>query len=92
MITLDDSYIKATGYTEAELKLEIAVMLFAKAKLSLRKAASLAGLHWLDFMKELDKREMHCIMMKQFSKPDYDSNCGYISHYSITAHKAITPA
>lgn len=58
MIILEDSYIKATGYTEPELRLEIAVMLFAKEKLSLRKAASLSGLHWLDFMKELDKREI----------------------------------
>lgn len=58
MIILEDSYLKATGYTEHELKIEIAVMLFAKEKLSLRKAASLAGMHWLEFMKELDKREI----------------------------------
>jgi len=58
MITIEDSYIKASGYSEEQLKLEIAVMLFEKEKLSLRKAASLAGLHWLDFMKELDKRKI----------------------------------
>lgn len=58
MIVLEDSYIKATGYSEAELKLEIAVMLFEKEKLSLRKAAAMAGMHWLDFMKELDKRKV----------------------------------
>ncbi len=58
MIVLEDSYIKATGYSEAELKLEIAVMLFEKEKLSLRKAAAMTGLHWLDFMKELDKRKI----------------------------------
>lgn len=58
MIVLDDSYIKATGYSEDDLKLEIAIMLFSGEKLTLRKAASLAGRHWLEFMKELDKREI----------------------------------
>lgn len=58
MIVLEDSYIKAAGYTDAELKLEIAIMLFAKEKLSLRKAVALAGLHWLDFLKKLDKQQI----------------------------------
>ena len=58
MIILEDLYIKATGFTETELKLEIAVMLFEKEKLSLRKAAAMTGMHWLDFMKELDKRKI----------------------------------
>ena len=58
MIILEDSYIAAAGYTEQELKLEIAVMLFEKERLSLRKAAALAVMHWLDFMKELDRRKI----------------------------------
>lgn len=56
MIVIDDTYIKAAGIDEDELKLEIAIMLFEKEKLSLRKAASFADLNWLLFMKELDKR------------------------------------
>ena len=56
MFTLEDTYLKAAGYSEEQLKLEIAIMLFEQEKLSLRKAAALAGMHWLDFMKELDKR------------------------------------
>jgi predicted HTH domain antitoxin len=47
---------KARGFSEGELKLEIAVWLFEKERLSLRKAADLAGMHWLDFMKVLDSR------------------------------------
>ncbi len=43
---------------DQQLKVEIAVMLFEKERLSLRKAASLADMHWLDFMKELDKRQV----------------------------------
>lgn len=58
MLIIEDSFIKASGLSEDELKLEISVMLFENEKLSLRKAASLAGLHWLDFMKELDKRKI----------------------------------
>lgn len=58
MLILDNSLLRATGYTENELKLEIAVMLFEKEKLSLRKAAAFTGLHWLEFMKELDRRQI----------------------------------
>jgi predicted HTH domain antitoxin len=58
MLVIDDAYISATGYTEAQLKIEIAVMLFEKEKLSMRKAAGLANMHWLNFMKELDKRKV----------------------------------
>lgn len=58
MFVIEDTFIKASGLTEQELKLEIAVMLFEKEKLSLRKAATLAGIHWINFMKELDKRDI----------------------------------
>jgi predicted HTH domain antitoxin len=58
MLLIDDTYVNASGLSEKELKLEIAVMLFEKEKLSLRKAAALAEMHWLDFMKELDKRQI----------------------------------
>jgi predicted HTH domain antitoxin len=58
MIILEDSYIEAAGYTEQELKLEIAIMLFEKEKLSLRKAASLSGMHWLNFMNGLNTRKI----------------------------------
>ncbi len=58
MIILEDAYIAAVGYTEQELKLEIAVMLFEKERLSLRKPAALAEMHWFDFMKEFDQRKI----------------------------------
>ena len=58
MLMIDDTYLKASGYNEQELMLEIAVMLFEKERLSLRKAADMAGLHWLDFMKEPDRRDI----------------------------------
>lgn len=58
MIVIEDSYIKATGLNEKELKTEIATFLFEKEMLSLRKASSFAGMHWLLFLKELDKRSI----------------------------------
>ena len=58
MLVIDDMYLKAAGLNELELKLEIAIMLFEQERLSLRKAASLAGIHWLDFMKTLDSRKI----------------------------------
>lgn len=58
MLVIEDNYLTATGYSEAELKLEIAIMLFEKEKLSLRKAAALANMHWLTFMKKLDERQI----------------------------------
>lgn len=58
MLLIEDTFLKAAGYSEEELKLEIAVMLFQKEKLSLRKAAAMAGMHWITFMKELDSREI----------------------------------
>jgi len=58
MLVIDDIYLKAAGLSEQELKLEIAIMLFEKERLSLRKAAALAGIHWLDFMKILDNKKI----------------------------------
>ena len=59
MLVIDDIYLKAAGLSEQELKLEIAILLFERERLSLRKAAALAGLHWLDFMKILDDRKIN---------------------------------
>jgi predicted HTH domain antitoxin len=58
MLVIDDIYLKAAGLNELELKLEIAIMLFEQQRLSLRKAASLSGIHWLDFMKVLNSRKI----------------------------------
>jgi len=40
------------------MKIEIAIMLFEQERLSARKAALMADMHWLNFMKELDKRNI----------------------------------
>jgi predicted HTH domain antitoxin len=58
MVIIEDKYLKAADMQDNELKIEIAVMLFQQERLSLRKAAGLAGMHWLDFMKLLSRREI----------------------------------
>lgn len=58
MVVIEDKYIKAADLEDQELKLEIAMMLFEQERLSLRKAAELAGIHWLEFMKMLNLREI----------------------------------
>ncbi len=58
MIIVGDVCVKAAGYTDEEMKMEIAIMLFVQERLSLRKAALMADMHWLNFMKELDKRKI----------------------------------
>jgi len=40
------------------MTIEIAVMHFEKERLSLRKAALMADMHWLNFMTALDKRNI----------------------------------
>lgn len=58
MLIIEDSVLEAAGLSEKEFKIEIAILLFQQERLSLRKAASLSGMHWMDFMKLLDSRNI----------------------------------
>jgi predicted HTH domain antitoxin len=58
MVIIEEKHLKAADLKEGELKTEIAIMLFQQERLSLRKAAELAGVHWLEFMKLLNRREI----------------------------------
>lgn len=64
-IEVADEVVKASGKTPQALatglKLALAIELFADGKLSLGKAAESAGLHKLDFMDELAKRQVPVI-------------------------------
>jgi predicted HTH domain antitoxin len=61
MLVLDDELAKAAEISESGLKLEIAILLFQKNKITSRKAAKLAGINFLEFWKELSKRNMDLI-------------------------------
>jgi predicted HTH domain antitoxin len=56
MITIDEKELSLSPEQEKDLRLEIAIMLYEKADYSFYVAAKLAGMHWMDFVKELGKR------------------------------------
>ncbi len=57
-ITIPDSVLRRTGLTEAQIKLEVALALFQTEALTLAQAATVAGLHRMQFQEELAKREI----------------------------------
>ena len=63
MLVLDDEFVKAAEMPEEEIKLEFAIWLFEKEKVSMRKASVMAGLNWLDFSKILAERNIPTIRM-----------------------------
>jgi predicted HTH domain antitoxin len=63
MLLLDDEFLKTVDMTENEMKLELAIWLYEKEKISLRKAARLAELEWIDFSKILCERNIPTVRM-----------------------------
>lgn len=57
-VEITDDLVEATGLTEAELRLEIAVALFASERLTLAQASRLAAMPQADFLRELGSREV----------------------------------
>lgn len=55
-LVIPNDILSASGLSEKELKLEIAIMLFSQEKISIGKARHLAEIDLLDFQKELNKR------------------------------------
>lgn len=55
-VIIPDDILQSAEMSEAELKLEIAIMLFQQDKISLGKARSLAGMSLLDFLREIASR------------------------------------
>jgi Uncharacterized small protein len=61
MLLLDDELVKILEISEFDLKLEIAILLFQKGKISSGKAAKIVGISILEFWKELSKRNIDLI-------------------------------
>lgn len=57
-IVLSDEFLESVGVSEIELWQEIAIALFQKQKISLGKAAYLAKMNQLEFMRLLGKRNI----------------------------------
>jgi predicted HTH domain antitoxin len=56
MITIDEKEFSLSPEQEKDIRFEIAIMMYEKADNTLYVAAKLAGMHWMDFVKELGKR------------------------------------
>ncbi|AFY59470.1 UPF0175 family protein [Synechococcus sp. PCC 6312] len=57
-VIVSDQVLAATGMTEAEMRQEIAVMLFQQEKLTLAQASHLAGIHRVTFQHLLASRQI----------------------------------
>ncbi|NER35974.1 MAG: UPF0175 family protein [Oscillatoria sp. SIO1A7] len=55
-VVIPDDILKSAEMSEAELKLEIAIMLFQQDKISIGKARRLAEMNLLDFQREIAQR------------------------------------
>jgi len=66
MITIDNKNLQLSEEQEKEIRLEIAIMLYEKADYSFYVAAKLAGMHWMDFVKELGKRQISIFSEEAF--------------------------
>ncbi|MDB9389960.1 UPF0175 family protein [Microcystis aeruginosa] len=55
-LVISDDLVRASGFSENELFLEIVLMLFRQDKISLGKASELMGMHRMQFQKLLADR------------------------------------
>ncbi len=58
MVLIDDSILESANMTEQELKVELAVMLYAQKRFSFGQAKELAGLGYFEFEKLLHDRNI----------------------------------
>lgn len=58
MITIDNKDLQLSEEQEKEIRLEIAVLLYEKSDYPFYVAAKFAGMHRMDFVKELGKRRI----------------------------------
>jgi len=63
MIVLNDRLIEEMKMPEEQIKLEFAIWLYQTDKVSLRKAAKIAGLDWLSFSEILRQRDISTVKM-----------------------------
>ena len=55
-LVIPNDILSASGLSEKELKLEIAIMLFSQEKISIGKARHLAEMNLLDFQKRIKSK------------------------------------
>jgi predicted HTH domain antitoxin len=57
-LVIPDDILRTAKLTEADLRLEIAILLFQQKKIGTGKARQLAGLNLIEFRRELAKRDI----------------------------------
>lgn len=75
-IKISDDILKFTELSDKEITIEIAIMLYKKQKLTLGQASELAGIHQIQFQKELAIRKTPLNYDVESFKEDL-SNIGY---------------
>ncbi|NET26104.1 UPF0175 family protein [Okeania sp. SIO1I7] len=55
-VVIPDDVLVSARMSEAQLKLEIAIMLFQQDRISIGKARRLAGINLLEFQREISER------------------------------------
>jgi predicted HTH domain antitoxin len=58
MVIIDDTILAAAHLSEAELKIELAVLFYQQRRLSFGQACSLAGVGYFEFQKILAERKI----------------------------------
>lgn len=58
IIEISDKILHKTGLTPEEIRLRLAILLFQEERMTLVQASKLAGLHQIQFQKELAKRDI----------------------------------
>ena len=59
-VVISDELLQAAKLSAADLKLEIAIMLYQQQRISIGKARELAGMHLIEFQQALSNRSI-CI-------------------------------
>ena len=57
-LTISDEFLQTAKTSEAELKLEIAIVLFQQEKITLGTASQFAGMNQLEFQRILGSRQI----------------------------------
>ena len=58
-LEIPDELLSKTHLTEKDLKLELSLMFYQREALTLSQAAAFAGLHQLEFQKNLSERKIN---------------------------------
>ncbi|MBI5472655.1 MAG: UPF0175 family protein [Ignavibacteriae bacterium] len=80
MLIIDDEFVQATQKSEQELRVEIALLLYAQEMLSFGQARKLAGMDAIEFEQLLFTRKIP----NAYSEHDLDSDLATLEQFKHT--------